>query len=73
MGTDKILFRPVPVPRNADRVLSLAIVPVPWHGAHIFVRASTKGMFRLVHVPENRALAPGLSGALEEYIRICLH
>ena len=42
MGTDKILFRPVPVPRNSARVLPLEVVPVPGHGAQIFARAPTK-------------------------------
>ena len=38
MGTDKILFTPVPVPRNGGRVLPLEEV----HGAQIFARAPTK-------------------------------
>ena len=42
MGTDKILFRPVPVPRNGARVLPLEAVPVPGHGAQVFARAVTK-------------------------------
>ena len=42
MGTDKILFTPVPVPRNSTRVLSLEVVPVPGHGAQIFARPPTK-------------------------------
>ena len=42
MGTDKILFAPVPVPRNGARVLPLEVVPVPGHGAQIFARAPTK-------------------------------
>ena len=43
MGTDKILFTPVPVPRNGARVLPLReVVPVPGHGAQIFARAPTK-------------------------------
>ena len=42
MGTDKILFTPVPVPRNGARVLPLKVVPVPGHGAQIFARAPTK-------------------------------
>ena len=41
MGTDKILFTPVPVPRNGARVLPLEVVPVPGHGAQIFARAPT--------------------------------
>ena len=42
MGTDKILFRPVPVFRNGARVLPLEVVPVPGHGAQIVARAPTK-------------------------------
>ena len=42
MGTDKILFTPVPVPRNGARVLPLEVVPVPGHGAQLFARAPTK-------------------------------
>ena len=42
MGTDKILFTPVPVPRNGARVLPLEVVPVPGHGDQIFVREPTK-------------------------------
>ena len=41
MGTDKILFTPVAVPRNGARVLPLEVVPVPRHGAQIFARAPT--------------------------------
>ena len=54
MGTDKILFTPVPVPRNGARVLPLEVVPVPGHGAQIFARAPTISSIRLVSVPENR-------------------
>ena len=39
---DKILFTPVPVPRNGARVLPLEVVAVPGHGAQIFARAPTK-------------------------------
>ena len=63
MGTDKILFRPVPVPRNGARVLPLEAVPVPGHDAQIFARAQTKSLFRLVLVPGNREPAPSLNGA----------
>ena len=42
MGTDKILFTLVPVPRNGARVLPLEAVPVPGHGAQIFAWAPTK-------------------------------
>ena len=42
MGTDKILFTPVPVPSNGARVLPLEVVPVPGHGAQIFARVLTK-------------------------------
>ena len=42
MGTDKILFTPVPVPRNGARVPPLEVVPVPGHGAQSFARAPTK-------------------------------
>ena len=42
MGTDKILFRPVPVPRNGARVLPLEAVPVPGHGIQISARTPTK-------------------------------
>ena len=55
MGTDKILFTPVPVPRNGARVLPLEVVPVPGH--------RQKALFRLVPVPENRERAPSLNGA----------
>ena len=55
MGTDKILFTPVPVPRNGNRVLPLEVVPVPGH--------RQKALFRLVPVPENRERAPSLNGA----------
>ena len=40
MGTDKIVFTPVLVPRNGARVLPLEVVPVP--GAQIFARTPTK-------------------------------
>ena len=36
MGTDKILFRPVP--RIGARVLLLEVVPVPGHGSQIVAR-----------------------------------
>ena len=53
MGTDKILFIPVPVPRNGARVLLLEAVPVPGHGAQIFVRAPTKSFVQTsVHAQE---------------------
>ena len=57
VGTDKILFRPVPmpmygaqvlplevvsVPRYGVQVLPLEVVSVPGHGAQIFARAPTK-------------------------------
>ena len=42
MGTDKILFTPVPVPRNGARVLPLEVVPGPGHVGQIFARAATK-------------------------------
>ena len=42
MGTDKILFTPVPVPRNVARVLPLEAMPVPGHSAQIFALAPTK-------------------------------
>ena len=42
MGSDKILFRPVPVPRNGAQVLPLEVVPVPVPGAQIFAWAPTK-------------------------------
>ena len=32
MGSDNILFRPVPVRRNDARVLPLEVVPVSGHG-----------------------------------------
>ena len=35
MGTDDILFIPVPMSRNYARVLPLEVVPVPGHGAQI--------------------------------------
>ena len=40
MGTDKILFTPVPMPRNGARVQPLKVVP--GHGAQIFAQAPTK-------------------------------
>ena len=42
MRPDKILFRPVPVPRNDGRVLPLGAVPVPEYGAQMFARALKK-------------------------------
>ena len=48
MGTDKILFTPVPVPRNGARVLPLKVVPVPGHGAQIFARAPTKSSVQTI-------------------------
>ena len=42
MGTDKILFRPVIMPRNGARVLALEVVPVPGHGAKIFCLGTNK-------------------------------
>ena len=42
MGTDKILFRPMIMPRNSAQVLPLEVVPVRGHGAKIFARAPTK-------------------------------
>ena len=47
MGTDKILFTPVPVPRNGARVLPLEVVPEPGHGAQIFARAPTKSSVQI--------------------------
>ena len=55
MGTDKILFTPVPVPRNGSRALPLEVVPVPGHGAQIFARAPTKSSFQT----SARAREPG--------------
>ena len=43
MGTDKMLFTPVPVPRNGARVLPLEEVPVPGHGAQTRSRAREPG------------------------------
>ena len=40
MGTDKIMFRPMP--RNGARVLPLEAVPMPGHFTQIFARAPTK-------------------------------
>ena len=42
MGTDKILFTLVPMPRNGAQVLPFEVVPVPGHGAQIFAWALTK-------------------------------
>ena len=42
MGTDKILFRPVPVLKNGARLLPLEVVPVPGHGAQSFAQATPK-------------------------------
>ena len=42
MGTDKVLFRPEPVPRNGARVLTLEVVPVPGHGAPNFCSGTDK-------------------------------
>ena len=44
MGNDKILFRPVPVPGDGARVLSLEVLALPGHGAQNFARAPTKTM-----------------------------
>ena len=41
VGTEKSVFRQVPVPRNGARVLPLEVVPVPGHGAQIFAPALT--------------------------------
>ena len=37
-GTNNILFRPIPVPRNGARVLPVEVVPphVPGRGAEVF-------------------------------------
>ena len=37
-GTDKNLFRLVPVPGHSARVLLLELVPVPGHGAQVRAR-----------------------------------
>ena len=65
MGSDKILFTPVPMPRNGARVLPLEVVPVPGHGAQIFAQALTKSSVQTIKVPvpENRVRAPSLNGA----------
>ena len=63
MGTDKILFTPVPVPRNGARVLSLEAVPVPGHVPRFLLGHRQKALFRLVPVPGNREPAPSLNGA----------
>ena len=42
-GTDKNLFRLVPVLGHGALVLLLELVPVPGHGAQISTRAPTKG------------------------------
>ena len=55
MGTDKILFTPVPVPRSSARVLPLEVVPVPGHGAQIFARAPTNSSVQT----STRAREPG--------------
>ena len=60
MGTDKILFTPVPVPRNGARVLPLEVLP-----GH-----RQKALFRLVPVPENRERAPSLNGALVVFLSL---
>ena len=56
MGTDKILFTQVPVPRNGARVLPLEVVPMPGHGAQIFARAPTKSSVQT----SARAREPGM-------------
>ena len=56
MGHEKILFTPVPVPRNGARVLPLEVVPVPGHGAQIFARAPTKSSVQT----STRAREPGM-------------
>ena len=56
MGTDKILFTPVPVPRNGARVLPLEVVPVPGYGAQIFARVPTKSSLQT----SVRAREPGM-------------
>ena len=54
VGTDKILFTPVPVPRNGARVLPFKVVPMPAHSAEIFAWTTRNATFRLVPVPKNR-------------------
>ena len=68
--TDKILFRPVPVPRNGARVLPLELVPVPGTMPKFLLRHRQNTMFRLGAVPENRAWAPSLNGALVSHISV---
>ena len=50
MGTDKILFRPVPVPRNGTQALPIEVFP--GHGAQIFAQAPAKGYVQTsAHAP----------------------
>ena len=60
MRTDKIVFTPVPVPRNGARVLPLEVVPVP----RFLLGHPQYTMFRRGAVPENRERAPSLNRAL---------
>ena len=46
MGTDKVFFRPVPVPSNGVQVLPLEEVPVPGQGTQIFAQTLTKSYFQ---------------------------
>ena len=59
-GTDKSLFRPVPVLRNAAQVLPLEVVPVP----RFLLGHQQKSEFKLVPVPYYRGLAHSLNWAL---------
>ena len=53
-GTVKILFTPVPVPRNGVQVLPFKVVPMPVHSTEIFAWTPTNVNVRLVPKSKNR-------------------
>ena len=66
LGTDKNLFRLVPVPGQGARVLPLELVPVPGQGAQISARGPTEGYVQTARAPSTkseRSQKPYSSGA----------
>ena len=67
MGTDKILFTPVLLPRNGARVLPLEAVP--GKGAQVIARAPTKSSVQT----SASAREPGTGTLSERGLRILRH
>ena len=71
MGTEKNLFRPVPVSRNGARVLPLEVEIVPGHGIQIFARTPTKTYVQTNSRVRKTVTGTSMNGALG--LRPCSH